>query len=72
MFASSAGHVGGDRRGLVRLGSAGLIACLALVACLAFTSAASAADGPPVISPVTVDEVGYTTAKVSGTVESDS
>ena len=56
--ASSAGQLGGNGRGFVRLAPLVLIAGLALIASLAFTSAASAADGPPVISPVTVDELG--------------
>ena len=70
-FASSTGSVGGSGRGFARRTAFALIAAFALVAGLAFTSAASAVDGPPIVSPVTVDEVGYTTAKISGTIESE-
>ncbi len=49
------------------------MAGLALIAALALgVSTASAAEGPPVISPVAVEEIGYTTAEVSGTVGSDT
>jgi hypothetical protein len=74
-YVSSAQSAAGNRRGLIRLVPIALIAVLALIGSLAFASAASAAEGPPVvtldpINPAT--DVGYTTAKVSGTVESDS
>jgi hypothetical protein len=59
------------KRGFLRAAPILLLAGLALIASLSFTSAASAADGPPIVSPVTVDELGYTTAKVSATTESE-
>lgn len=68
---SLAGQLSGSGRGFARLASIALISGLTLVASLAFSSAASAADGPPILSTVTVDELGYTTAKVSGTTESE-
>jgi hypothetical protein len=69
--ASSGGAVGRNRHGLVRLAPVAMIAGLALVASMAFASPAFAADGPPIVSPVTVDELGYTTAKISATTESE-
>jgi hypothetical protein len=70
-WSAPSANTAGNGRGFARLGPILLIASLVLLASMAFASGASAADGPPVVSPVTVTELGYTTAKVSATTESE-
>ena len=58
------------KRGFLRFAPIALIAGFVLIASLAVASAASAAEGPPV-NHVTGATAEYTTAHVTGTVESD-